>query len=81
LADLTPNPVGADGYMVGAGQPFDESHRHFSHLFAIYPLHLVDPQSPADRPLIEKSLDHWASMPSKWRGYSYTGASAMSSWL
>jgi alpha-L-fucosidase 2 len=81
LTNLTPNPVGADGYLVGGGQPFDESHRHYSHLFAIYPLHLVDPQSPADRPLIEKSLDHWASIPAKWRGYSYTGASAMSSWL
>ena len=81
LANLTPNPVGPDGYMVGAGQPFDESHRHYSHLFSIYPLHLVDPQSPADRPLIEKSLDHWAGIPAKWRGYSYTGASAMSSWL
>jgi len=81
LAQLTPNPVDADGYMVGGGQPFDESHRHFSHLFSIYPLHLVDPQSSADRPLIEKSLDHWASMPAKWRGYSYTGASATSAWL
>lgn len=81
LANLTPNPIGPDGYMVGAGQPFDQSHRHFSHLFSIYPLHLVDPQSPQDRPLIEKSLDHWASMPKKWKGYSYTGASAMSSWL
>ena len=81
LANLTPNPIGPDGYMVGAGQPFDESHRHYSHLFSIYPLHLVDSQSPADRLLIEKSLDHWESMPAKWRGYSYTGASAMSSWL
>jgi alpha-L-fucosidase 2 len=81
LANLTPNPLGPDGYMVGGGQPFDESHRHYSHLFSIYPLHLVDAQSPADRPLIEKSLDHWASLPAKWRGYSYTGASAMSSWI
>lgn len=82
LANLTPNPVDpATGLMIGAGQPFAESHRHFSHLFSIYPLHLLDPQSATDRPLIEKSLDHWASMPAKWRGYSYTGASAMSSWL
>lgn len=82
LARLTPNPVDpATGLMVGAGQPFEESHRHYSHLFSIYPLHLLDPQSAADRALIEKSLDHWASMPAKWRGYSYTGASAMSSWL
>jgi alpha-L-fucosidase 2 len=82
LANLAPVPVDAQtGYMIGAGQPFAESHRHYSHLFSIYPLHLVDPQSAADRPLIEKSLDHWKSMPAKWRGYSYTGSSAMSSWL
>ncbi len=81
LKNLTPNPVDENGYRVGADQPFAVSHRHFSHLFSIYPLHLVDPQSTNDRPLIEKSLDHWASMPKAWRGYSYTGASAMSSWL
>ena len=81
LKNLTPNPVDANGYMVGSDQPFAVSHRHFSHLFSIYPLHLVDSQSTNDRPLIEKSLDHWASMPKAWRGYSYTGASAMSSWL
>ncbi|HTX20903.1 MAG TPA: hypothetical protein VMD27_03430 [Candidatus Aquilonibacter sp.] len=81
LKNLTPDPVDANGYMVGAGMPFAVSHRHFSHLFSIYPLHLVDPQSTNDQPLIEKSLDHWASMPKAWRGYSYTGASAMSSWL
>jgi hypothetical protein len=82
LEKLTPNPVDPEtGFMVGAGQPFAISHRHFSHLFSIYPLHLLDPQSDVDRPLIEKSLDHWKSMPAAWRGYSFTGASAMSSWL
>ncbi len=81
LNHLTPNPVDENGYRVGADQPFAVSHRHFSHLFSIYPLHWVDPQSATDRPLIEKSLDHWASMPKAWRGYSYTGASAMCSWL
>src|SRR6185295_15731381 len=69
------------GYMIGAGQPFAESHRHFSHLLMVYPLHLVDAQSAADRPLIEQSLDHWTGMKQKFRGYSFTGASAMSSWL
>ena len=81
LQNLAPNPVDENGYMVGSDQPFAVSHRHYSHLFSVYPLHLVDPQSAADRPLIEKSLDHWKSMPKAWRGYSYTGSSAMSSWL
>ena len=82
LAKLPPFPVDpATGYMIGAGVPFAKSHRHFSHLFMIYPLHLVDAESAADRPLIEKSLDHWQSLPEALRGYSYTGGSAMSAWL
>lgn len=82
LAKLAPYPVDANtGYMIGAGVPLARSHRHFSHLFMVYPLHLVDPQSAAARPLIEKSLDHWIGFKGALRGYSYTGASAMSSWL
>lgn len=82
LAQLTPFPVDpATGYMIGGGQPLAVSHRHFSHLFMVYPLHLVDPQSPEDRPLIEKSLDHWQSLKPALRGYSYTGAAAMCAWL
>ncbi|MEY2430238.1 MAG: alpha-L-fucosidase 2 [Verrucomicrobiota bacterium] len=82
LGKLTPFPVDPQtGYMIGAGVPLSQSHRHFSHLFMVYPLHLVDPQSAADRPLIEKSLDHWLGSRSALRGYSFTAASAMSSWL
>jgi hypothetical protein len=67
--------------MIGAGQKLEISHRHFSHLLMVYPLHLVDPQSAADRPVIEKSLDHWIGFKGALQGYSYTGASAMCSWL
>jgi alpha-L-fucosidase 2 len=82
LANLTPNPVDPQtGFMIGAGVPFAKSHRHYSHLFSIYPLHLVDPQSSKDRPLAEKSIDHWMSLNQAFRGYSFTGASAMSAWL
>jgi alpha-L-fucosidase 2 len=81
LARLTPFPIDENGFMIGAGVPFAQSHRHFSHLFALYPLHLMDPQSPADRPLLEKSLDHWQSNKSALRGYSFTGAGAMCAWL
>jgi hypothetical protein len=82
LSKLTPFPVDeATGYLIGAGQPLAISHRHFSHLLMVYPLHLVDPQSPADRPLIEKSVDHWLGLKSALRGFSYTGAAAMSAWL
>ncbi|MCX5758197.1 MAG: hypothetical protein NTU83_06765, partial [Candidatus Hydrogenedentes bacterium] len=64
--------LGEEWHMVVAKDyPLRGSHRHFSHLFMIYPLHLVDAESAADRPLIEKSLDHWQSLPEALRGYSY----------
>ena len=82
LDKLAPYPVDpVTGFMIGAGQPLKISHRHFSHLLMVYPLHLLDCQSAADRPLIEKSLDHWIGFQGALQGYSYTGASAMSSWL
>lgn len=77
LANLTPFPTDDTGLMVGAGRPLRESHRHYSHLLAIYPLHLITPDRPADRALIERSLAHWTSMPEKFRGFSYTGAASM----
>ena len=77
-------PVDADGLRVGAGQPFDHGHRHFSHLLAIHPLGLLDPDVPADRTLIQTSLDHWLAMGARdggLEGYSWTAASSMASRL
>ncbi len=82
LEKLTPYPVDPKtGYMIGAGVPLAVSHRHFSHLLMVYPLGLVDAESAADRPLIEKSLDHWIHFEGALQGYSFTGAGAMSAWL
>jgi alpha-L-fucosidase 2 len=81
LANLTPFPVDDTGLMIGRDRPLRESHRHYSHLLAIYPLHVITPDRSGDRALIEKSLAHWTSMPDKFRGFSYTGASSMYSLL
>ncbi|MCX7817653.1 MAG: Tat pathway signal sequence domain protein [Kiritimatiellae bacterium] len=82
LARLAPLPVDErTGFMVGAGVPFAQSHRHFSHLLAFYPLHLYDPEDPRQRPLLERSLDHWIGLEGAHQGYSFTGAAAMSAWL
>ena len=82
LRKLAPYPVdGKTGYMIGADVPFARSHRHFSHLLMVYPLHLVDPGSAADRPLIEKSLAHWIGFEGALQGYSFTGSAAMYAWL
>lgn len=82
LEKLAPFPYDEKtGYMIGANVPLAMSHRHFSHLLMFYPLHIVDPDDPAERARLEKSLDHWIGFEGALQGYSFTGASAMSSWL
>ena len=50
-----------------------DSHRHFSHLMAIHPLGLLDWDRPAERNIIEKSLQRLdAAGTDAWTGYSYT---------
>lgn len=79
LDRLAPYPVGPDGYMVGADVPFSVSHRHFSHLLMIYPLRMVTGRDAAERALIERSLAHWIGFEGALQGYSFVGASAISS--
>jgi alpha-L-fucosidase 2 len=81
LARLTPYPVGDSGYLIGRDQPLDKSHRHFSHLMMIYPLRLVTGARPGERALIERSLAHWIGFEGALQGYSFVGASAISSLL
>ncbi|WP_345952897.1 glycoside hydrolase family 95-like protein [Mucilaginibacter sp. PAMB04168] len=65
------------GLMVGKNLPFAKSHRHWSHLFAIYPFHEMKWENAQQRPLIRKSLENWVSMPQAFAGYSWLGAASM----
>ncbi|RSM78985.1 Tat pathway signal sequence domain protein [Kibdelosporangium aridum] len=80
LSTLVDYPVDANGFMVGTGVPFAKSHRHYSHMLAVYPLYLVSAET-GQRELIEKSLKHWISFEGALRGYSFTGASSISAGL
>jgi hypothetical protein len=77
LANLTPFASDSSGLMVGRGRPWKESHRHYSHLLAIYPLHLITPHHPEQRALIETSLRTWERDAALFRGYSFTGGASM----
>jgi alpha-L-fucosidase 2 len=81
LARLTPYPAGPDGLFIGRGVPLAVSHRHFSHMLMVYPLHLMTGQEPQERALIERSLAHWIGFEGALQGYSFVGASAISSLL
>ena len=78
LDDLIEYPVNEYGLKINAEQGYDKSHRHYSHLLAIYPYHTLNPEkSEKDKELIHKSLDRWQSLPEALQGYSFTGGCAM----
>ena len=81
LANLTPYPQDENGLRIGRDVPYANSHRHYSHLLAAYPLYLLNREDAADSALIKQSLDYWQSKAGAHQGYSLTGASSISSAL
>jgi alpha-L-fucosidase 2 len=79
LQKLAPYPVDENGLRIAGNQPVDESHRHYSHLLALYPLYQLNPDDPADRDLVVKSVKHWQSIGGgkALTGYSLTGAASL----
>lgn len=79
LDRLIPYPVDENGLRISSNQAVDMSHRHFSHLLALYPLYQLDPNSTADRDLVVKSVLHWhrIGQGKGLAGYSYTGGTSL----
>jgi hypothetical protein len=97
LADLVPavidnnrtaaRPYG-DGWLIGDNVSLSSGHRHYSHLFAFYPLRLVTWEDQSQRALIEASVDHWVRMGANthgddagFTGFSYVALGVMSMWM
>lgn len=81
LERLTPLPVDETGFMIGQDTPLAYGHRHFSHLLAIFPLHLIGCDKEEDRKLITTSLRHWIGKEGDLRGFSLTGAASIAAIL
>lgn len=77
LRDLTPYPQDQYGLKIGRDASFTLSHRHYSHLLMIYPIHEINWEQPENRELIKRSLEQWENNNSAWRGYSYSGAASI----
>ncbi len=76
LAALPIDP--ATGIMIGDNVPFIKSHRHYSHLFAVWPLHTLDvDREPLMRPIVEQSINHFTSLEGDNCMFKYTGASSL----
>ena len=75
LAELADFPRNEHGLMVGRGVGFDRSHRHFSHLLMIYPLHVLTPENGCEA-LIRTSFERWRSFRGGAAGYTYTAGAS-----
>ncbi|KAF9124995.1 hypothetical protein BGX30_000656 [Mortierella sp. GBA39] len=76
LARLTPLPVDHTGYKIGRDLSLEFGHRHFSHLLALFPLHITG-NSEEERQLAIRSLRHWIAKEGDLRGFSFTGATSI----
>ncbi len=62
------------GLMFSPNLPYQESHRHFSHLMGYHPLGLLDfSNGKEDQEIIQNTLNNLAEVgPDFWTGYSYS---------
>jgi alpha-L-fucosidase 2 len=62
------------GFTYVKGKPYNESHRHFSHLIAFHPLGLVDiSKGEKDKQIIKNTIATLDKVgPDNWCGYSYS---------
>ena len=65
---LLPFPADENGYMCSAKKTAPLMHRHWCHLFQIYPYYLINWEQPQNREIILKSLKYWGSpdIPNTW---------------
>ncbi|MCY2996189.1 MAG: discoidin domain-containing protein [Planctomycetota bacterium] len=78
LAQLTPYPVDETGLRVGADMAFTKSHRHWSHILMVHPLHIMDAHDPTTRDLLYKSIHHWLTVDGNRGVYGWSRAAAAS---
>ena len=76
LDEVTPYPADANGFMVGAGMPFARSHRHWSHMLMVWPLHTLSCEQPGNKDVVEKTLRHWLTVDHGEQVYGWSAAAA-----
>ena len=76
LRDLTPYPQNENGFMIGATVPFARSHRHWSHLLMVWPLHMLSVEQPENKALVEKTMNHWLTVDGGSEIFGWSSAAA-----
>ncbi len=78
LRDLVAYPQDENGFSVGASTKLERSHRHWSHLLMVWPLHLLSTDQTENRELVEKSLLHWLTVEDGKQIFGWSSAAAAS---
>ncbi|MEI6654371.1 MAG: glycoside hydrolase family 95-like protein [Verrucomicrobiota bacterium] len=78
LDKLVAYPVDNHGLRIGATVSFTSSHRHWSHMLMIHPLHIMTDDQPENRELITQSIRHWLTVDKSREVYGWSRASAAS---
>jgi len=79
LDRLVPYAVDETGLRIGPNVPLAASHRHWSHLLMIHPLHIMTGETPQERDLMQRSINHWLTVGDAaqvW-GWSRAGAASL----
>lgn len=78
LLKMAPYQTNENGIMIGKNMPFAKPHRHFSHLFTLFPLYeSTIENSPEKLPLFRKSVQHFTDLDGDNCMYKFSGASSL----
>ena len=78
LDKMADYPTDSTGIMIGKEVPFAKPHRHYSHLFGIFPLYEMNTdEQPARVPLMKQSIEHFTSFNGDDCMFKFNGASSL----
>jgi len=78
LANIVETPTDERGIRIGRNLSFDKPHRHYSHLFSIFPLYEMNIEDNPDiLPLMEKSLRNFTSLDGDNCMFKFNGAASL----
>lgn len=75
LVDYPQDPV--YGLYIGKNEPYHHSHRHWSHLFAIYPCGEMTYDDAAQKALIDASMKQYMSYQELYTGFSFVAIASL----
>jgi len=76
-ANLAAFHTNETGIMIGEDVSLTESHRHFSHLLAFYPLNIIDLSKSENVDVLKTSINHWLGLKGGLQPWSHIAAAGM----